>query len=85
MSKVSSNIAWLMLVQCSGYIFPLIMLPYMVRTLGVNNFGIYSIVLAIIKYGVMLTEFGFNFKSNREISLNRNEKKEVSKVFFSTI
>ena len=85
MSKVSSNIAWLMLVQCSGYIFPLIMLPYLVRTLGVNNFGIYSIVLAIIQYGVMLTEFGFNFTSTREISLNRNEKKEVSKVFFSTI
>lgn len=85
MSKVSSNIAWLMLVQCSGYIFPLVMLPYLVRTLGVNNFGVYSIVLAVIQYGVMLTEFGFNFTSTREISLKRNEKNEVSKVFFSTI
>lgn len=38
----------------------------MVRTLGVNNFGIYSIVLAIIQYGVMLTEFGFNFTSTEK-------------------
>lgn len=85
MSKVSSNIAWLMLVQCSGYIFPLVMLPYLVRTLGVNNFGVYSIVLAVIQYGVMLTEFGFNFTSTRDISIRRSEKTEVSKIFFCTI
>lgn len=85
MSKVSSNIAWLMLVQCSGYIFPLVMLPYLVRTLGVNNFGVYSIVLAVIQYGVMLTEFGFNFTSTREISLKRNNKEEISKIFFCTL
>jgi PST family polysaccharide transporter len=85
MSKVSSNIAWLMLVQCSGYIFPLIMLPYLVRTLGGGNFGVYAISLAVIQYGVMITEFGFNFSATRKVSLNRTNRKTLSKIFIETI
>lgn len=85
MTSVHKNIFWLMLIQVSGYIFPLLMLPYLVRVFSPEGFGIYSIIIAVVQYAVLIVDFGFGFTAMRKISLSREIKKEVSKIFLSTI
>lgn len=82
---MKKNILFLMLVHCSNYIVPLITLPYLVRILGAEKFGTLAIIQAVCQYLILITDFGFNFCSTRDISLNRNDKKKVTSIFYATI
>ena len=73
------------MVHCSNYIFPLFTLPYLVRVLGAENFGVLAIIQAICQYVILVTDFGFNFSSTRDISINRKNKGKITSIFYSTI
>ncbi|MTB39501.1 MULTISPECIES: flippase [unclassified Providencia] len=82
---ILKNILSMFSIQGINYFIPLIMVPYLVRTLGLDGFGKYSIVIAIIQYLVIITDYGFNLSASREIALNIDNKKKVSEIFFSII
>lgn len=41
-SNIFKNITALMILQAANYLLPLIIMPYMIRVLGIANFGIFS-------------------------------------------
>lgn len=84
-NKILKNIFSLYSVQGINYLIPLIMTPYLLRTFGLKEFGVYTIVLAIIQYVVIFADYGFNLTATKQISLNIDNKREISLVFFSVI
>ncbi|HEQ1859758.1 TPA: oligosaccharide flippase family protein [Providencia alcalifaciens] len=85
MSKLKNNIFSLLILQGSNYIIPLITLPYLTRTLGIQGFGIYGLTLTIAQYFILFTDFGFNFTATKKIAENQNNKNYISRVFWITI
>ncbi|EJD6393825.1 flippase [Proteus mirabilis] len=83
--KIITNILSMFSIQGVNYLIPLIMIPYLVRTLGMDGFGKYSIIIAIIQYLVIITDYGFNLSASKEIALNIGDKKKISEIFFSII
>ncbi|MEI6679462.1 MAG: flippase [Mariniphaga sp.] len=81
---LKKNFSYLFLLQNVNYIVPLLLLPYLTRTLGAANFGKISFAQAFITYFLLLTDFGFNTSSTQEIVRVRNDKAALSKVFWST-
>lgn len=73
------------MVQSSNYIFPLLTLPYLLRVLGVDNFAVFSISQAVTQYFILLTTYGFNLTSTKEISISRHSQQEINVIFSSTI
>lgn len=79
------NIVSLFGIQGMNYIIPLITLPYLVRVLGPVSYGSLGFSLAIVQYCCMLTDYGFNLTATRQISINRDDKLKVSKLFWSVL
>lgn len=72
-------------IQGLNYLIPLITVPYLVRVLGISEFGTYSLILAVIQYFVIFGDYGFNLSASRQISIKVDDIHEVSKVFFSVM
>ncbi len=81
MSSLKKNVSWLFLLQVSSYIFPIITTPYLLRTLGTNNYGIYAIFLVYFQYMYMVIDFGYNLTATREVAeVKDNDNKKLSYI-----
>ena len=79
--RILSNFFSLAILQGLNMLLPLITLPYLVRVLGVENFGLVNFSLAIIMYFNVLVSFGFELSATREISINRDNLDKISEIF----
>ncbi len=78
-----TNFLSLSFLQGANYILPLLTIPYLLRVIGTSNFGIIVFGQAFAYYFIILTEYGFNLHAAKEISINREDKTKISKIFCS--
>ena len=83
--RIITNILSLFSLQGFTYILPLITFPYLTRVLGPGNFGLVAFATAFIAYLQMVTAYGFDLSATREISINRDNNIQLSKIFSSVI
>ena len=82
---ILSNFFSLTILQVANYILPLIILPFLVRVLDLENFGIVMFSQALITFIVIAVDFGFDISGTREISISNTDKERISKVFSAII
>ena len=81
---MKKNIFLLYFVQASNYIFPLLTLPYLMRVLGAEHFGIMSMVQAWIQYTIIFVDYGFNFSATLLIAKNKENQHLLNKIYTVT-
>lgn len=83
--KIIKNISSLFGIQGANYIIPLITLPYLVRVLGPEGYGVVGFSFAIMQYFCLLTDYGFNLSVTRKIAMNNTDKINISNIFWHVL
>jgi PST family polysaccharide transporter len=78
--RLGNNILALGVVQVSNYILPLIILPFLTQSLGIEGFATVALVLALIQVGFVFTDYGLSVFAPYEISQKRQLTDEVNRL-----
>ncbi|KAF1297262.1 hypothetical protein BAU15_06865 [Enterococcus sp. JM4C] len=80
--KIIKNYLYNVGYQVLVMILPLITVPYIARVIGAQGVGINAYTNSIIQYFILFGSIGVNLYGNRSIAYVRDNKKEMSKVFW---
>ncbi|MDD5505323.1 MAG: flippase [Candidatus Omnitrophica bacterium] len=84
---VFNNFISLTTLQGVSYLLPLVVLPYLIRVIGIEKFGLIAFAQSLIQYFTILTDYGFSLSATRKISLCKDEdcQTQVSTIFSSVM
>jgi PST family polysaccharide transporter len=80
-SIVLGNFISLTTLQGISYILPLIVLPYLIRVIGMEKFGLIAFAQSLVQYFMIITDYGFSLSATRSIALIGEHKQKVSALF----
>lgn len=80
-----ANFTYLSILEIIGLLLPLISYPYVIRTVGADNYGVVVFCQAIIAYVVIIIIFGYNVSATRKISENRTNVFKIREIYSSIV
>ena len=80
-----ADTAWLVVLQGLNLLVPLFVWPYMMRTMGAEQFGIFGFAHSMANYACLIVDFGFNLSATKRVVLARNNQDELNKIFSATM
>ncbi len=83
--SLQKNFIYSSILTVSKYLFPLIVYPYVSRTLGLSNIGIVNFVDNLVNYFVYISMMGIATVGVREIAAVRSNQQQLSKTFASLL
>lgn len=83
MKQVNKNFIYNVIYQIFIYLIPLVSVPYVSRTLGVSNIGVYSYTYSIVYYFMLASMLGINNYGSRSIAKCKDDKQKRSYQFCS--
>lgn len=83
--SLKSNFIYNSILTVSTYLFPLLVYPYISRTLGLSNIGIVNFVDNIINYFLCISMMGIATVGVREIAAAREDKVQLSRTYISLL
>lgn len=78
---VLENFFSLAFLQLVTTFVPFLTIPYLIRVIGPEKYGLLSFAQAFVQYLGLLADYGFNYSALREISVAKNDVSKVSRIF----
>ena len=82
---IAKNYVALLFIQGANFILPLIIFPYLVRTLGSEKYGLVMIAQSVALFLTIIVDFGFNISATREVANLKNDKEKLSQFYWNVL
>lgn len=83
--RLAKNFTSLLILRGLDFLLPIITVPYLLRVIGIEGYGLVSFAYAFALYSAAITQYGFNITATREIARNRDNLIEVRRIYTSAI
>lgn len=84
-ARLIKNIAYLGSIQGLSFILPLATVPVLVSKLGIEVYGEYAFILALVQYLILFVDYGFSLSATKMIALHRDNKEKTNIIFWCVI
>jgi len=82
-TSVGRNALSLYALQFGNYAVPLATVPYLVRVLGPEKFGIVAFGQGLMAYFSLVVNYGFDWSATRKIAVHRDDRDGVNRIVSS--
>jgi O-antigen/teichoic acid export membrane protein len=80
-----TNIFSLSGMQIVNYTLPVLTVPYIVRIIGPDYYGLVNFAQAFTAYFILIVSYGFDFTATRDVAVYRDDREKLSEIFSSVI
>ncbi|WLP95220.1 oligosaccharide flippase family protein [Psychrobacter sp. M13] len=82
--QLMKNFFSLSVLKLVNAVLPFITLPYLIKVLGLQQYGAIVLALSLIAYFQSVTDYGFNLSATREIARHKSSRKQLSFIYSKT-
>lgn len=82
---IIQNTGYLSVIEAIRLAMPFITLPYIIATIGAENYGLAVFSQTIISYFIIFINFGLDVSAVKDVSVNRNNKSELNRIVSSVL
>lgn len=79
-SRVAKNTVWLFALQLINFAAPLLVLPFLTRSLETEEFGAVMVAISLTQLSLVVTDYGFSLSATDRISRNRDDQTYIKKL-----
>ncbi len=83
--KLIYNFSSLGLIQVTNFLLSLLVIPFVIRRVGADGFGVIAVAQVVVFYLSVLTDYGFNQTATKDIALYKNDNLKISRIFFTVL
>ncbi len=83
--KVFSNFSWLSFSQLIERLAAIIVIPYLIKVIGIDNWGKIVFAQSFILYFGTIVGYGFHLTGVKDISQNRDSFINIGKIFYTIL
>jgi PST family polysaccharide transporter len=82
-APVLKNASYLTLFEILRVVMPFIALPYLLHTVGAENYGRVVYAQAIIACFILIVNFGLDISAVKEVSISRDDRQKLNEIVSS--
>lgn len=71
--------------QFANYFLPILMVPFLIRALGLELYGSFAILYAILSFLNLLVDYGLNVLATKEVAIMQKNVSRISQFFSNVI
>jgi len=83
--RLLKNFFSLSLLKLVNAILPFVTLPYLIKVLGLQQYGAIILALSLIAYFQSITDYGFNLSATREIAKHKKSREQLNYIYSKTL
>lgn len=71
----------LFFAQLCAYLIPILEIPILARSLGVEEYGKVVLIQSIALLASLIVEYGFSLSGSRQVAIAQSDKKQLSRIY----
>lgn len=84
-NKIVQNTGYLSVIEVLRLLMPFVALPYIIKTVGVTNYGSIIFAQTIISYFQIFINWGLDVSAVKDVSVSRNNPVELNRIVSSVL